>query len=227
MFKVKLLNVALIVAACFANAVQAAETDARRWYAGGGFGVAEVNKLCQGVPDQWCDADGFALQGFAGWQVNRYFALEAALSFAGSFTTPSARVVGYDGDTSAAFFGVNAIGFVPLGSRVSLLGGVSGAFTYAVTDVADDYYTTRECDWEYDWFDDDWEYRCRNRRYEDDRYESDVNVAGGLLAGVQVQVTRRFHVRGQVQRFFDVDGGLSFGKRRDVDIVTANVLFSF
>jgi hypothetical protein len=167
------------------------------------------------------------MQGLAGWQVNRYFALEAALSFAGTFTTPSARVVGYDGDTSAAFFSINAIGFIPLGSRVSLLGGLTGAFTYTVTDTEDEYYTTRECDWEYDWYDDDWEYRCRNYRSEDDRYESDVNAAAGVLAGVQVKIARRFQVRGQVQRFFDVDGGLSFGERRHVDLATANVLFTF
>jgi hypothetical protein len=197
------------------------------WYAGGGIGVAEVHDLCKGVPREFCDDNGFALQGLAGWRPNRAFALEAAFNFAGQFTTPSARAVGYDGDTSAGFLSLNAIGFIPLGSRVSLLAGVSGAFTFTTTEVSNDRYTYRDCDWEYDWFDDDWEYRCRNYRDDDQDYESDVNVAAGALVGVEVQVARRFFVRGQAQRFFNVDGGLSFGERRHVDVVTANVLFAF
>jgi hypothetical protein len=213
--------------AALLGAQSVAAAEPYNWYAGGGIGVAEVHDLCKGVPREFCDDNGFALQGLAGWRPSRMFALEAAFNFAGQFTTPSARAIGYDGDTSASFLSVNAIGFIPLGSRVSLLGGITGAFTFTTTEVSDDRYTTRDCDWEYDWFDDDWEYRCRNYREENKDYESDVNIAAGALVGVEVQVARRFSVRGQAQRFFNVDGGLSFGERRHVDVVTANVLFAF
>ncbi|MBC7982538.1 MAG: outer membrane beta-barrel protein [Candidatus Obscuribacterales bacterium] len=217
------LSVSMLV-----SAAAYAQPRPQQWYIGGGIGGAEVQDLCRGIPDEFCEDTGLALRGFAGWRVNRNFALEAAFNFASGFVSPGARVVGYDGDTDVSSFGVNAIGFLPVGSRVALMGGLSGAFGIATTQVTDYRYRSdsSDCDWYWDSWDDEWEYYCRNNSY-DDEYESDASLAFGALLGVEVQVTKRFYLRAQAQRFFDVDGGLAFMGERDVDFVTANVLFEF
>ncbi len=221
-----LLCAVLLAVAAF-NA-PAARAD--NWYLGGGVGVADIDGLCQGASDRFCDDQGGAARLFGGWRVNRWFAIEAALDVGTNFTTPGARAAGLDGSTTTSSLGINFIGFIPLGSRVSLFGGVSGAFSEASTKVYDyrERRSSQDCDWEYDWFDDDWDYYCRNRSSSyDDEYESDGSVALGGLAGVEVQLNKRFSLRAQAQRFFNVDGGLAFGERRDLDFVSINALFSF
>jgi hypothetical protein len=218
-----MLMVALVVATLCCIAPARAEF----WYFGVGAGVADIDGLCHGAPSQYCDDQGVAFRAFGGWRVNRFFAVEAAFDAGADFLTPGARAAGYDGHTTASFFGVNAIGFIPLGSRVSLFGGISGAFGFATTRVSD-YYSRSSSDCHRDWFDDDWDYYCNNNRYNNDNdYTSNSTVAAGALAGVEVQIGRRFQLRAQAQRYFNVDGGLAFGERRDLDLITINGLFLF
>jgi opacity protein-like surface antigen len=200
--------------------------QAEEWYLGLGAGVARVDGLCDNAPRELCDHDAGAARGIVGWRPNRYFALEGSFDFSGDYTAPGARAVGLDGDTGAFFLGVNAVGFMPLGSRVSLYGGVGGAFTYVSTAVYD--YDDRDgddCTYRYDYYYDEWYYYCNNRR--DDDYESDSAVAATALAGLQIKVANHVLVRLQAQRYFSVDGGLAFGDRRAVDVATANLLLSF
>jgi opacity protein-like surface antigen len=199
---------------------------AEEWYVGLGAGVARVDELCDDAPRQFCDEDGGAARLVAGWRPNRYFALEGSFDFSGDYTAPGARAVGLDGDTGAFFIGLNAIGFVPLGSRVSLYGGVGGAFTYISTAVYD--YDDRDgddCAYQYDYYYDEWYYYCRDRG--DNDYESDSSVALSAMAGLQIQIANHVLLRMQAQRYFNVDGGLAFGDRRAVDVATVNLLLSF
>jgi hypothetical protein len=201
---------------------------AQYWYVGGGLGGAQVEELCEGAPAWYCDDEGVAIRAFGGYRATPFFAVEASFDAGGDFLTPGARAAGYDGSTTASFFGVNAIGFVPVGSRVAFYGGLSGAIAYATTEVSDyAYRVTYETDCRRDWYDDDWDYYCTTRRYYEDEYDSDTSLAGGAVLGVEVQITRRFHLRAQVQRYFSVDGGLAFGDRRDVNVATLNALFAF
>jgi hypothetical protein len=211
---------------CVAMLLVDSAARAESWYIGGGAGVADINGLCQGAPSQYCDDQGAALRLFGGWHPNEYFALEGAVDVGVDFLTPGARAAGYDGHTSASFIGINAIGFIPLGSRVSLFGGVSGAFGYASTRVSD-YYSRQSGDCRRDWYDNDWYYYCTNHGNSNNDYTSHSTVAGGALVGVQVNLNRRVQLRAQAQRYFNVDGGLAFEQRRDVDFFTVNGLFSF
>lgn len=218
-----IMRILAIALALVAMSAQAQE-EPMRFYGGVGVGAAEVQDLCRGVPAQYCEDTGVVVRGAVGWEVNRNFILEAAFNFAGGFVSPGARAVGYDGDTDVSTFGINAIGVLPLGDRVSLLGGLSGAFGLATTEIAE--YQYQDCDLYYDSWYDDWEYYCRNNRYEDE-YESDASLALGALVGVDLKLSSRFHVRAQAQRFFNLDGELSFLGERDVDFLTASFLVYF
>lgn len=206
----------------------AAETSIGQWYVGGGVGLSEVNDLCPMGTLAGCDDTGGSFRVFGGLQLNRYFALEAALDLNGEFLSPGSTAAGYNGDTGAYFLGLNAIGFVPLGERFSLYGGLSGAFSRVTTDVTETRYhngTFSTCYYDgYDYYY-GWYYYCTNHRDRD--YRSDTSVVGGALLGIDVQVASRVHLRAQAQRYFNVEGDLAFGGGRDVDQFTVNALFSF
>ncbi|HTE43161.1 MAG TPA: outer membrane beta-barrel protein [Steroidobacteraceae bacterium] len=203
----------------------AANAQVEEWYVGVGAGVTNVRELCDGVPGAFCDDDGATARVIAGWKINPYLVLEAQIDFSGGFTSPGARAVGYDGDTSVSFLGLNLIGFLPLGPRVSLFGGLSGAFGYVRTDVYE-YYDTQDCDSYYDSYYDDWSYYCRNNGYEDE-YETNSTVVGGALAGVQINMSKWLQLRLQAQRYFNMDGGIAFGDRRAVDTASINLIVPF
>ena len=207
-----------------------AETQTETWYAGGGLGISEVKGLCSNGTFYGCDDSAGAVRLFGGLQVNRYFALEGSLDLTGDYQSPGSTSAGYDGGVGAYFLGLNAIGFLPVANRVSLYGGVSGMFSYVVTDVTPTRYhdgTYATCYYDgynyyYGWYS-----YCTDRYYDDRDYRSDTSVAGGVLAGVDVKVADRVHVRAQAQRFFNVQGDLAFGGNRDIDQFTVNGLFMF
>jgi hypothetical protein len=202
-----------------------ASARSEEWYVGIGAGVAKVRDLCEGVPTEFCDDDGGSARITAGWKINRFLALEGFFDYHGDFTSPGARAVGFDGDTSVSFFGLNLVGFAPLGPRVSLFGGLSGSFGYVSTDVYD-YRDSSDCEYYYDYYYDDWSYYCRNRDYEDE-YETDSTVVGGVLAGVQINMSKWLQLRVQAQRYFNMDGGIAFGDRRAVDTASVSVVVPF
>jgi|GEM_PF-2082626 len=201
------------------------------WYVGAGLGIANVKDMCPSnsfASD--CDDSGGALRVFGGMQINPFFALEASLDLNGDYQAPGARAAGYDGSTSSYFFGLNAIGFLPVAPRLSLYGGVSGAFSYVSVDVTERrYHNGSYSTCYYDGYDsyNGWYYYCTNDRYDDRRYRSDSSAVAGALVGVDVKVADRFHVRAQAQRYFNVESDLGFGGHSDVDQFTVNGLFMF
>jgi len=204
-----------------------ASAQAEQWYVGVGAGVAQVDALCDGAARNLCDDNGGAGRLTVGWKFNPYLALEGAIDFGSDFTAPGARAFGLDGETDVSFLALNLIGFAPLGQRVSLYGGVGGAFSSVRTAVYDyRYRDSQDCEWQYDYYDDDWDYYCRNRNEEDD-YETESSVAASALLGAEIHLGRHVLVRVQGQRYFNVDGGIAFGERRAVDVVTANILVAF
>lgn len=218
----------LTASAGIAASADAAEPSVGQWYVGGGVGMSEVVDLCPMGTWAGCDDSGGAFRVFGGLQLNRYFALEAALDMNGEFLSPGSTAAGYDGDTGAYFLGLNAIGFLPLGERFALYGGVSGAFSRVTTDVTERRYhngTYTTCyydgyDYYYGWYS-----YCTNHR--DSDYRSDTAVVGGALLGIDVEVAARVHVRAQALRYFNVEGDLAFGGSRDVDQFTVNALYKF
>jgi len=195
------------------------------WYVGAGFSAVQINDLCRGVPGSICDNSSLGLSLRGGWYVNRYFAIEGVIDGASSFTSPAARAANLNGKTSVGMIGVGGVGFIPLGPKVSLLGGASIAYAQASTKLYADGTATRDCHYYYsDWYD-DWEYYCEHH-YDDD-YESGGSGVLGAQVGVEIQPTRHVRLRAHAQRYFSVDGGLSFGQRRDVDVMGVAVLFAF
>lgn len=220
---------ALLTAAAIPAGAEISKASAGTWYAGGGVGISEVRDLCTNGTLFGCDDTGGAVRLFGGLQVNRYFALEASLDLNGDYLSPGSTAAGYDGSTGAYFLGLNAIGFLPLNERVSLYGGASGVFSYVATDVTETrFHNGSYSTCYYDGYDSyyGWYYYCTNS-YDDRHYRSDTSVAGGALAGIDVKVADRVHVRAQAQRFFNVQGDLAFGGNRDIDLFTVNGLFMF
>jgi Outer membrane protein beta-barrel domain len=199
------------------------------WYVGGGAGLAKINNLCKAGSRYGCDDQAGSFRLFGGMKFNKYFALEATLDIGGDFLAPGSTAAGYDGGVAASFFGLNAIGSIPMGERVSLYGGVSGVFSYVLTDVTETRYhsgTYTSCYYDgYNYYD-GWYSYCTSRSYDRD-YRSDSSVSGGALLGIDIKVAKHIHVRAQAQRYFDVSGDLAFGGSRDVDNFTLNALFSF
>jgi hypothetical protein len=224
-----LLTLALSLTVVDANAASADKADGN-WYVGGGVGAAKVRDMCPNGTFRDCDDSGGAFRVFGGFQANQYFALEASLDLDGEFKAPGARDAGYDGSTGAYFFALNAIGFLPVANRVSLYGGLSGAFSYVSTDVtARRYHNGTYSTCYYDNYDSyyGWYSYCTDNRDDDRDYHSDSSMVAGALAGVDVRVANHIHVRAQAQRYFNVEGDLGFGGRSDVDQVTINGLFMF
>jgi hypothetical protein len=226
--RVTALIALLMTAALMAvtTSAQAQTNSDESWYVGGGLGISNVDKLCSGTRYD-CDDDGAALHVFGGLKLNPYFAFEASFDVTGGLRTPGARAAGYDGDVSALFLGINAVGSIPLGSRVSLLGGLSGVFSFASTDVTNDRYrNSGNTTCYYDSYYDDWYSYCTNHRYDRD-YETESAVAAGALLGIEVRVAKNVHVRAQAQRYFNVNADLAFNGDRDVDLFTLNAFYAF
>jgi hypothetical protein len=224
-----LAAVTAIVTTVDAGAANTANASNNNWYVGGGLGVSKANDACSGTFSD-CDDTAGAFRVFGGLQLSPHFALEATLDLDGKYRAPGARAAGYDGSTGAYFFGLNAIGFLPVAERVSLYGGLSGAFSYVSTDVTERRYhngTYSTC--YYDGYDSyyGWYSYCTNNSYDDRDYRSDTSVAAGALVGIDVRVADRVHVRAQAQRYFNVQGDLAFGGNSDIDQFTFNGLFMF
>lgn len=175
------------------------------WYVGSGVGIANVKDMCDGMSTYDCDDHGSMARVFGGLHINKYFAVEATLDLAGNWRSPGARTDGYDGKTGGAFVGINLLGTLPVSSRLSLYSGVSGAFAYTITDTTEDQY---------------------NHHHHHD-HTSDSSVVGGVLTGLDVKVTRHFHVRAQAQRDFNVKARLAFDGHRDVDMFSIGAAYQF
>jgi hypothetical protein len=205
----------------------AENADNNSWYVGGGLGIANVRDLCAGPATYDCDDQGSMARVFGGMHVNRFVAVEATLDLAGNWRSPGARAEGFDGSTGAVMFGVNLLGTLPLGPRLSLYAGASGAFSYISLDVTDKRTNGNQTVCYYDSYYSDWYDYCYNRSYDRHNYESETSVTAGALAGVDVAIAKRIHVRAQAQRYFNVKADLAFGGRRDVDMFSVNGMFSF
>lgn len=224
----RLSGMVVLLAASISFTSAFAETTADgAWYVGGGFGIANVKRLCAGPATYDCDDQGSMARVFGGMHVNRFLAVEATLDLAGNWRSPGARTEGFDGSTGAAMVGVNLLGTLPLGPKFSLYAGATGAFSYVSLDVTDRRTNSNQTVCYYDSYYSDWYDYCYNRGYNRHDYESDTSVTAGALAGIDVNISRRVHVRAQAQRYFNVKADLAFGGRRDVDLYSVNALYSF
>jgi len=214
-----------LVCMLFVSATVMAHEKNNSWYVGGGLSAMQIKKLCTGAPADICDDSSLGVSLRGGWYLNRYVALEGLVDAAGSFTSPAARAANLNGKTSVSLIGVGLVGFIPVSSKVSLLGGVSAAYGEASTKIYADGTGPRDCQYHYSSWYDDWEYYCRN--HDDDHYSSGGSTAFGAQLGVEVAPAQHVHVRIHAQRYFSVDGGLAFGQRREIDNIGVAVLLAF
>jgi len=205
----------------------AAVADSREpsWYIGGGLNAMQIKGLCTGAPSTICDDSSLAASLRGGWYINRYLALEGLVDAASNFTSPAARAANLNGKSSVSMIGVGLVGFLPVGEKVALLLGASGAYGEASTKIYADGTAPRDCHYSYSSWRDDWDYYCENH-YNDD-YSSGGSMSVGAQAGIELKPSQHIHIRATAQRYFSVDGGLAFGQRRDVDVMGVTLLVAF
>jgi OOP family OmpA-OmpF porin len=85
------------------------------WYLGGGIGRLDAKNACDGSTSSGCDGSVGVGKGYGGYQFNRNFAVEGAVTIASDFEIVSAT-------TSVNMLEASAIGILPLNERFSLFG---------------------------------------------------------------------------------------------------------
>ena len=176
------------------------------FYLGGGVGRAKTDIDMTGIAGTVDESDtGWKL--FGGYQINRYFGVEAGYAdlgsstFSGTLTTavppfPAGTAVG--GDIEAEAWFVSAVGTLPITDRFSALGKLGVAFGKTEFSVSAGGLAGRVTD-------------------------DSTEVTYGL--GLKFDVTRNFSLRGEWDRFRV--GGDTTGGKGDVDLFTLNAIFRF
>jgi OOP family OmpA-OmpF porin len=172
------------------------------WYIGGSFGQSEADVDCAGTTS--CDDTDTSWKIFAGYHINRNFAIEAGYGNLGDvkFATPAFPILGLpalDFKIETSVWEVVGIGSFPIADRFSLFGkvGLYGADT-------------------------DIEISSPGLGSASD---SDDNVDLTFGFGARYDFTRNFGVRGEWQRYSDVKAG-DLGKS-DVDVMSVGIVFRF
>ncbi len=214
-----------LICALFISANTLAGSIDESWYVGGGPSAMRINGLCTGAPANLCDDSSLGLSVRGGWYLNRYLTIEGSVDTASSFTSPAARSANLNGKTTVSLAGIGLVGFLPVGEKVSLIGGASVVYGEASTKIYADGFRSRDCNNHYSGWSDDWQSYCRN--HNDDEYHSDGSASFGAQVGIEIEAVRHVHVRIHAQRYFSVDGGLAFGQHRDLDTTGIAVLLAF
>jgi OOP family OmpA-OmpF porin len=174
------------------------------WYLGGSFGQSEVDIDCAGTTS--CDDSDSSWKIFAGYQVNRNFAIEGGYGVLGEVKASTPPFVFLGTPIPAANVKIETtaweivgIGSIPLAERFSLYGKVG--LYMADTDIDVSFTGLGSAS------------------------DSDDNVDLTFGFGARYDFTRNFGVRAEWQRYGDVKAG-DFGKF-DVDVMSLGILFRF
>jgi OOP family OmpA-OmpF porin len=174
------------------------------WYIGGSFGQSEADVDCAGTTS--CDDSDTAWKIFAGYQINRNFAVEAGYGSLGEvkLSTPPFVFLGTPIPAANVKIETNVwevvgIGSVPIADRFSLFGkvGIYGSDT--------------DIDVNFPGF--------------GSTGDSDDNVDLTFGFGARYDFTRNFGVRAEWQRYGDVSAS-DFGES-DVDVLSVGIVFRF
>jgi OOP family OmpA-OmpF porin len=167
------------------------------WYVGGAFGQSKAKGFCDELAglNVTCDDSDVAIKGIGGYQFSRNFALEMGLTTGGS-----AEVRGSGGRLAVDFAVLEgtAVGILPLSDKFSFFGKL-GIYTSAV----------------------EWELRTTTLNDEQKKTNSDFTYG----IGVSFAVTPKLVLRGEYQRYNDVDAG-DIGKG-NVDIMSLGMVYRF
>ena len=167
------------------------------WYVGGAFGRSEVKDFCGGfATGTSCDDTEVTLKAMGGYQFSRNFALEMGLTGVGEFEASGT------GQRTTINIGIAegaGVLILPLGDKFSVFGKF-GMYTANVETRTENIFGGTNTE---------------------DKRSTDLTYG----AGVGFAVTPKLQVRGEWQRYQDVESA-NF-RKSDVDIVTLGVVYRF
>lgn len=114
-------KLAAVISASLLMASTSAMADV---YLGAKVGKTWLDDAC--VAGQPCDDEGTTLGAFAGYEANKYFAIEAGYDYLGEFNTGTAGLKGHDDDISAYTLAPKLS--LPITDDISLYGKFGGAY---------------------------------------------------------------------------------------------------
>lgn len=164
--------------------------DGGRWYIGGGLGVARDNDFDDSEP---------AGKFFGGYRVGKNFAAEASAAYLGTFGSGTLGI-GNGGEFSKYSLSLQAVGILPIGQRVELLGKLGLSFWQVDADETCTVSAGRQV--------------C----VDDGTFDDGVDAVFGV--GVQYQFGNRWSGRVEWERYTDVG-------EDDLDLLSIGVLYHF
>ncbi|HYD07933.1 MAG TPA: porin family protein, partial [Reyranella sp.] len=106
----------------------------RGWYAGGSFGGFKAHEFCDppsnpAIVLNSCDDSTWGVKAFAGYQINRNFAIEGDAIKTGDIKA-NVTSGGFTADlrSDAYAFGANVLGIIPMNTRFSVFGKVGVSY---------------------------------------------------------------------------------------------------
>lgn len=221
---------------------------ASEWYWGAGAGSKKVLDLCSDSNPDNCEDSSLNLRGTGGLRFNKIFAVEAALDFSSGYVSPHLQNHS-EGNFDLFTLQINALFFIPITKRVSLLTGIGPCLSNVSYDKNDVFlnHTTasqnrnkhqktgnNQVSGFFDLFDGDGDSHHNNN--DDDGsnssrdYSTDSNVsdacASGLI-GVETAITEKSSLRAQAQYFSQIDGGYAFRGNNETASFTVSYIHKF
>ena len=170
------------------------------FYVGGSLGQSQVDLDCEGTTS--CDDKDTSWKIFAGYQVNRNFAVEIGYSNFGAATAstpPIGFIPAANVKIESTAWELLAIGLLPVADRFSVYGKLG--LYLADTDVRVDFPPLGSAT------------------------DSDDNTDLTFGIGVRYDFTRNFGVRAEWQRYSDVKAA-DFGES-DIDVMSVGLVWKF
>lgn len=194
----RIIGAALFGAAMLAGSASAQGIDRHSFYLGGQIGQAKASGACDdfsGLPGVSCSDSDTSWKILAGYQINRHFAAELGYV---DFGEVNASGPGGTASIQSHAFDLVGLGILPLGNRFSVYGKLGV------------YHATSDA-------------RIRTALLNADASDDATDLTFGL--GASFDITPRFALRGEWQRYSDV-GGNDVGKA-DVDVLSVGALWRF
>jgi OmpA-OmpF porin, OOP family len=194
----RITGAALIGAAMLAGSASAQGIDSHSFYLGGHIGEATANDACDdfsGGSGVSCSDRDTSWKILAGYQINRHFAVEAGYV---DFGAVEASGPGGTARLRSHAFDLVGLGILPVGNRLSLYGKLGI------------YHATSDG-------------KVRTVLLNADTSDDATDLTFGF--GASFDLTPRFALRGEWQRYTDV-GGSDIGKA-DVDVLSVGALWRF
>jgi OOP family OmpA-OmpF porin len=187
----------------------------RGFYLGGSVGRAEAKDVCENTTDLGvnisCDDNDVGFRLFAGYQVNRHFAVELGYADLGEATSGvvTSGGISANASVSAVAWDLVAVGSFPLMERFAIFGKLG---IYRAESELSGGGTVRTAS------------APINASPVSFRGE-ETNSGLTFGAGIGYDFTRNFGVRAEWQRYQEVGGG-DIGEA-DVDVLSAGILYRF